>query len=215
MVVLPFDNMGDDPEQQYFADGITEDLTTDLSRIADMFVISRNTAFTYRNKPVETRQIGRELNVRYVLEKVAPAHDRPLPASAARPRLRDEEGQILGPVLGGHPAGVDHVSQIIFCIGQHKSRVVHSIILAGTRRFAGWSEVCGALGCGGGGLTTGQTDKARVEISSQARSTGALSLAGSVVTNTTLTRSPISVGSCCRLLAILAMWSGHSSGHRV
>jgi adenylate cyclase len=68
IVVLPFDNMGDDPEQQYFADGITEDLTTDLSRIADMFVISRNTAFTYRNKPVETKQIGRELNVRYVLE---------------------------------------------------------------------------------------------------------------------------------------------------
>ena len=68
IVVLPFDNMGDDPEHQYFADGITEDLTTDLSRIADMFVISRNTAFTYRNKPVETKQIGRELNVRYVLE---------------------------------------------------------------------------------------------------------------------------------------------------
>ena len=57
-----------DPEQQYFADGITEDLTTDLSRIADMFVISRNTAFTYRNKPVDTKQIGRELGVRYVLE---------------------------------------------------------------------------------------------------------------------------------------------------
>jgi TolB-like protein/class 3 adenylate cyclase/Flp pilus assembly protein TadD len=68
IVVLPFDNMGGDPDQQYFADGITEDLTTDLSRIADMFVISRNTAFTYRNKPVETKQIGRELNVRYVLE---------------------------------------------------------------------------------------------------------------------------------------------------
>jgi len=68
IVVLPFDNMGGDPEQQYFADGITEDLTTDLSRIADMFVISRNTAFSYRNKPINTKQIGRELNVRYVLE---------------------------------------------------------------------------------------------------------------------------------------------------
>ena len=68
IVVLPFDNMGDDPEEQYFADGITEDLTTDLSRIADMFVISRNTAFSYRNKPINTKQIGRELNVRYVLE---------------------------------------------------------------------------------------------------------------------------------------------------
>jgi TolB-like protein len=68
IVVLPFTNLSDDREQQYFADGITEDLTTDLSRIADMFVISRNTAFTYRNKPIDTKQIGRELCVRYVLE---------------------------------------------------------------------------------------------------------------------------------------------------
>jgi len=68
IVVLPFANLGNDPEQQYFADGITEDLTTDLSRLANMFVISRNTAFTYRNKPTDTKQIGRELSVRYVLE---------------------------------------------------------------------------------------------------------------------------------------------------
>jgi len=68
IVVLPFTNLSNDPEQQYFADGITEDLTTDLSRIAHSFVISRNTTFTYRNKPIDTRQIGRELGVRYVLE---------------------------------------------------------------------------------------------------------------------------------------------------
>ena len=68
IVVLPFTNLSNDADQQYFADGITEDLTTDLSRIADMLVISRNTAFTYRNKPVDTKQIGRELRVRYVLE---------------------------------------------------------------------------------------------------------------------------------------------------
>jgi TolB-like protein/Flp pilus assembly protein TadD len=68
IVVLPFTNLRNDPEQQYFADGITEDLTTDLSRIAGMFVISRNTAFSYRNKPIDTKQIGRELGVRYVLE---------------------------------------------------------------------------------------------------------------------------------------------------
>jgi adenylate cyclase len=60
--------MSGDPEQGYFADGITEDLTTDLSRLADMLVISRNTAFTYGNKPVDTKQIGRELGVRYGLE---------------------------------------------------------------------------------------------------------------------------------------------------
>jgi adenylate cyclase len=68
IVVLPFANLGNDPEQQYFADGITDDLTTDLSRIPGSFVIARNTAFTYKGKPVDARQIGRELGVRYVLE---------------------------------------------------------------------------------------------------------------------------------------------------
>jgi TolB-like protein/cytochrome c-type biogenesis protein CcmH/NrfG len=68
IVVLPFVNLTNDPERQYLADSITGDLTTDLSRIPDMLVISRNTAFTYRDKPVATRQIGRELAVRYVLE---------------------------------------------------------------------------------------------------------------------------------------------------
>jgi TolB-like protein len=68
IVVLPFANLSNDPEQQYFADGITEDLTTDLSRIEGMLVISRNTAFTYQGRRVDTKQIGRELAVRYVLE---------------------------------------------------------------------------------------------------------------------------------------------------
>jgi TolB-like protein/Tfp pilus assembly protein PilF len=68
IVVLPFANLSNDPEQQYFADGITEDLTTDLSRIAGSLVISRNTAFTYKNRTIDTKQIGRELGVRYVLE---------------------------------------------------------------------------------------------------------------------------------------------------
>jgi class 3 adenylate cyclase len=68
IVVLPFANLSNDPEQQYFADGITEDLTTDLSRIADMFVIARNTAFTYKGKSIDAKQVGRELGVRYLLE---------------------------------------------------------------------------------------------------------------------------------------------------
>jgi adenylate cyclase len=68
IVVLPFANLSNDPEQQYFADAITEDLTTDLSCTPGMFVISRHTAFTYQGKRVATRQIGRELGVRYVLE---------------------------------------------------------------------------------------------------------------------------------------------------
>jgi TolB-like protein/class 3 adenylate cyclase len=68
IVVLPFINLSGDPNQEYFADGITEDLTSDLSRIAGSFVISRNTAFTLKGKAVDARQIGRELGVRYVLE---------------------------------------------------------------------------------------------------------------------------------------------------
>ncbi len=68
IVVLPFSNLSDDPEQQYFADGITDDLMIDLSRLEHMFVISRNTAFTYQNKRAPTKQIARDLGVRYVLE---------------------------------------------------------------------------------------------------------------------------------------------------
>ncbi|WP_225120934.1 winged helix-turn-helix domain-containing protein [Bradyrhizobium sp. BRP22] len=68
IVVLPFTNPGNDPAQDYFIDGVTESLTTDLSRIAGSFVIGRNTAFTFKGKPIDARQIGRDLNVRYVLE---------------------------------------------------------------------------------------------------------------------------------------------------
>jgi TolB-like protein/class 3 adenylate cyclase len=68
IVVLPFANIGGGPQQEYFADGVTESLTTDLSRIGGSFVIARNTAFTFKSKAVDAKQIGRELNVRYVLE---------------------------------------------------------------------------------------------------------------------------------------------------
>jgi TolB-like protein/Flp pilus assembly protein TadD len=68
IVVLPFANIGGGPEQDYFVDGVTESLTTDLSRISGSFVIARNTAFTFKGKAVDVKQVGRELNVRYVLE---------------------------------------------------------------------------------------------------------------------------------------------------
>ena len=68
IVVLPFVNIGDDAEQEYFVDGVTESLATDLSRINGSFVIARNTAFSYKGKSPDVRRIGRELNVRYVLE---------------------------------------------------------------------------------------------------------------------------------------------------
>jgi adenylate cyclase len=68
IVVLPFANTARDSEQEYFAEGMTEDLTTDLSRIPGSFVIAPSTAFSYRGKPIDVRQIGRELSVRYVLQ---------------------------------------------------------------------------------------------------------------------------------------------------
>jgi TolB-like protein/Tfp pilus assembly protein PilF len=68
LVVLPFANIGGDPEQEHFVDGVTESLTTDLSRISGSFVIARNTAFTFKGTAVDVKAIGRELNVRYVLE---------------------------------------------------------------------------------------------------------------------------------------------------
>jgi TolB-like protein/class 3 adenylate cyclase len=68
IVVLPFTNLSDDQEQEHFVDGVTESLTTDLSRITGSFVIGRHTAFTYKGKAVDLKKIGRELNVRYVLE---------------------------------------------------------------------------------------------------------------------------------------------------
>ena len=68
LVVLPFANLGGDPEQEHFVDGVTESLTTDLSRIRSAVVIARNTAFAYKDKPLDVKTVGRELNVRYVLE---------------------------------------------------------------------------------------------------------------------------------------------------
>ena len=68
IVVLPLTNLSGDPEQDYFVDGVTESLTTDLSRIRGSFVIGRHTAFTYKGKAVDLTKIGRELNIRYVLE---------------------------------------------------------------------------------------------------------------------------------------------------
>jgi adenylate cyclase len=68
IVVLPFTNLSNDPSQEYFADGVTENLTTELSRIRNSFVIARNTAFSFKGKNVDARDIGRQLGVRYVLE---------------------------------------------------------------------------------------------------------------------------------------------------
>ena len=68
IAVLPFDNMSGDPEQDYIADGISENIISDLSKISEMFVIARNSTFTYKGKPVKVQQVSEELGVRYILE---------------------------------------------------------------------------------------------------------------------------------------------------
>ncbi|MGH6893480.1 MAG: adenylate/guanylate cyclase domain-containing protein [Dongiaceae bacterium] len=92
IAVLPFINMSGDPEQGYFADGMTDDLITDLSQVSSLFVISRNSAFAYKGKTVATRQVAKELGVRYVLEgSVQRAGD--------RVRIN---AQLIDSVTGGH-----------------------------------------------------------------------------------------------------------------
>ena len=73
IAVLPFQNMSGDVEQEYFADGMVEDITTALSRTGWLFVIARNSSFTYKGRAVDIKQVGRELGVRYLLEGEYPA----------------------------------------------------------------------------------------------------------------------------------------------
>ena len=68
IAVLPFSNLSGDPEQEYFADGMVDDIITGLARIKWLFVIARNSTFTYKGRAVDVKQVGRELGVRYVLE---------------------------------------------------------------------------------------------------------------------------------------------------
>jgi adenylate cyclase len=71
MAVLPFENLSGDPEQEYFADGMVEEIITAISRIRWLFVIARNSSFTYKGQVVNVKQVGRELGVRYVLKSSA------------------------------------------------------------------------------------------------------------------------------------------------
>jgi adenylate cyclase len=115
IVVLPFANLSDDREQQYFADGVTEDLTTDLSQIEGSFVISRNTAFTYKDKPVNAKQIGRELGVRYVLEGSVQRSGKQVRINAQLIDAETDRASLGGAVRARHrrsvrPAKRDHGS---------------------------------------------------------------------------------------------------------
>ena len=92
IAVLPFDNMSGDPDQEYFADGITEDLITGLARIRWLFVIARNSTFVYKGRAVDVRQVARELGVRYVLEGSVRRAGKRLRISA----------QLIDAATGGH-----------------------------------------------------------------------------------------------------------------
>jgi TolB-like protein len=90
--VLPFANMSGDPEQEYFADGMAEEIITALSRIRWLFVIARNSSFTYKGQAIDVKQVGRELGVRYVLEGSV---------RKAGNRVRIS-GQLIDAVTGAH-----------------------------------------------------------------------------------------------------------------
>jgi TolB-like protein len=92
IAVLPFQNMSGDPEQEYFADGMVEDIITALSRFKSLFVIARNSSFTYKGKAVDIKQVGRELGVRYVLEGS-------IRKAAGRVRIT---GQLIEAATGAH-----------------------------------------------------------------------------------------------------------------
>ena len=92
IAVLPFNNMSGDPEQEYFSDGITEDIITDLSKISGLFVVARHTAFTYKGKPVKVQQVGKELGVAFILEGS-------VRKAGARVRVT---GQLVSSKDGGH-----------------------------------------------------------------------------------------------------------------
>ena len=98
-MVLPFANLGGDSGQDYFVDGVTESLTTDLSQMSGMLVIGRNTAFSYKNKPVHLKQIGRELPRDMTSTTIAPARRSPLHKSLF---VQVVVGVVLGIALGMH-----------------------------------------------------------------------------------------------------------------
>jgi TolB-like protein/class 3 adenylate cyclase len=103
IAVLPFTNMSDDPKQEYFSDGITEDLITDLSKIAGLFVIARNSVFTYKGKPVKIKQVSEELGVRYILEGSVRRADNQVRINA----------QLIDATTGGHLWAERYDSQMV------------------------------------------------------------------------------------------------------
>ena len=120
IAVLPFQNMSGDPEQEYFTDGITEDIITELSRFHSLFVIARNSSFSYKGKSPDIRQVGRELGVRYVLEGS-------IRKSSNRIRVT---GQLIDTLTGNHiwAERYDRVLEDIFAVQEEVTRAIVAAI---------------------------------------------------------------------------------------
>jgi len=116
IAVLPFDNMSGDPQQEYFTDGITDDVITELARFHELFVIARNSSFSYKGKSADIRQIGRELGVRYVLEGS-------IRKAANRIRVT---GQLIDAISGAHiwAERYDRVLEDIFAVQEELTRSI-------------------------------------------------------------------------------------------
>ena len=117
IVVLPFNNMSGDPEQEYFSDGITEDIITDLSKVSGLFVVARNTAFTYKGKSVRVQQISQELGVMFVLEGS-------VRKAGSRVRVT---GQLISGADGGH-VWADRYDRDLTDIFAIQDDITHAIV---------------------------------------------------------------------------------------
>jgi adenylate cyclase len=117
IVVLPFNNMSGDPEQEYFSDGITEDVITDLSKVSGLFVVARNTAFTYKGKPVKVQDVCRELGVKFALEGS-------VRKAGARVRVT---GQLIDATDGGH-VWADRYDRDLTDIFAIQDEITHAIV---------------------------------------------------------------------------------------
>ena len=117
IAVLPFQNMSGDPEQEYFADGMVEDITTALSRFKALFVIARNSSFTYKGRAVDVKQVGRELGVRYVLEGS-------VRRAADRVRIT---GQLVDTATGAH-LWADKIDGVAGDVFELQDRVTENVV---------------------------------------------------------------------------------------
>jgi len=123
IAVLPFQNMSGDPEQEYFADGMVEEIITALSRVRSLFVIARNSSFTYKGKAVDIRQVGRELGVRYVLEgSVRKAGNRIRQGEVEKAIEHQQQCERLNP-LGTQWGGNVAYAIAYFGVGDHEKVV--------------------------------------------------------------------------------------------